>query len=300
MPIPYLQHRGWAQSAETRMDKRILQNDFLSLEYLAQSLRITGLTPKGKTNLFADLSSEPPIPTPFGDFYFHGGHRLWHAPEAMPRTYAPDTGELTITDLPNGVILETNTEPGTGIRKRIEIRLAPDKPSATLTHTLINDGLWAVELAPWTITQFRLGGVAILPIRTEKVDEAGLLPNRQFSFWTYSRLDDPRLKLRDDFILFHADALPPFKIGYFNPHGWLAYYVNGILFKKTFRVHPHAPHPDNNSNAEVYCNNEFIELESLAPLTTLEPGNAVEHTEIWDLFEGLASLPENIRELVRS
>ena len=72
--------------------------------------------------------------------------------------------DLKITELPDGVLLEAQTEPGTGIRKRIEIHLAPDKPSMIITHALINDGLWAVELAPWAITQFRLGGTVILPM----------------------------------------------------------------------------------------------------------------------------------------
>ncbi len=45
----------------------------------------------------------------------------------------------------------------------------------------------------------------------------------------YARINDPRLSLGDEFILFEADALPPFKIGYFNPHGWLAYYIDGIF-----------------------------------------------------------------------
>lgn len=282
------------------MEKRTLQNDFLTLEYLTHSLRITGLIPKGKTNLFADLSHEPPIPTPSGDFHFRGGHRLWHAPESMPRTYAPDTGELRITEIPNGIILETQTEPGTGIRKRIEIQIAPDKPSVSLNHTLINDGLWAVELAPWAITQFRLGGTAILPLPTKQVDEAGLLPNRQLSFWTYSRLTDPRLSLRDDFILFHADALPSFKIGYFNQNGWLAYYVDGVLFKKTFDVQINTDHPDNNSNAELYCDHRFLELESLGPLTQLKPGASAHHQETWEVLEGLASLPEEIQSAVSS
>lgn len=282
------------------MNKRTLKNDFLELEYFTHSLRICGLTPKGKTDLLASLDRELPIPTPYGDFYFRGGHRLWHAPEAMPRTYAPETGELNITDLPDGVILETRTEPGTGIRKRIEIRLAPDRPTVTLTHTLINDGLWTVELAPWAITQFRLGGTAILPLPVGNVDAAGLLPNRQLSFWTYTRLNDPRLSLRDDFILFHAEALPPFKIGYFNPHGWLAYYVDGILFKKTYDVQTNAPHPDKNSNAELYCDERFIELESLSPLVKLEPGAKTHHRETWEIFEGSASLSENIQNAILS
>lgn len=281
------------------MNKRTLKNDFLEIEYLTHSLRISGITPKGKKNLLVDLSGESPIPTPYGDFYFRGGHRLWHAPEAMPRTYAPDTGELKITDLPDGVILETNTEPGTGIRKQIEIKLAPDKPFATLTHTLINDGLWAVELAPWTITQFQLGGVVILPMPIGNVDDAGLLPNRNLSFWSYSRINDPRLNLRDDFVLFKADALPAFKMGYFNPHGWLAYYVDGILFKKTFAAHSNAKYPDNNSNAEIYCNEKFVELESLGPLSTLHPGSHVTHVETWEIFSDIDSLPKDAQNLIR-
>ncbi|HNN12734.1 MAG TPA: hypothetical protein PKL78_04200, partial [Anaerolineales bacterium] len=212
-----------------------------------------------------------------------------------PRTYAPDTGELKITDLPNGVILETQTEPGSGIRKRIEIQLAPDKAAATLTHTLINDGLWPVELAPWTITQFRMGGTAVLPMPVGNVDTAGLLPNRNLSFWPYSRINDPRLSLRDDFILFKADSLPPFKMGYFNPQGWLAYWVDDVLFKKTFSVQTNLMYPDNNSNAEIYCNEEFVELESLSPLVKLDPGESTQHVETWEIEFDLAALPASLQ-----
>lgn len=278
------------------MKKRTLANDFLQIEYLTTSQRITGLLPAGKANMLADLGDYPAIPTPYGDFLFRGGHRLWHSPEALPRTYIPDVGEMAITDLPDGVILETQTEPGTGIRKRIEVHLAPDRPSATLTHTLVNDGLWPVELAPWAITQFRLGGTVILPMPVGNTDPAGLLHNRQFALWPYSRINDPRVTWGDRCVLLKAEAgLQPFKIGYFNPHGWLAYWVGGILFQKTFDVHPGLQHPDNNCNAETFCNNQFVEIESLAPLGRLNPGASVSHVETWDLFYGLESLPEEIR-----
>lgn len=280
------------------MNKRALKNDFLQIEYLTASQRVMSLSLTGKPNMLADISGTPPIQTPWGDFHFRGGHRLWHAPEAMPRTYAPDTGEMKITELPGSVILETQTEPGTGIRKRIEIHLAKDRPSATLTHTLINDGLWPVELAPWTITQFRLGGTAILPMPVGNVDAAGLLPNRQISLWPYTRLNDPRLSLRDDYVIFKADALPPFKMGYFNPHGWLAYWLDGVLFRKMFEVQAAMQHPDNNCNAEIYCGDQFVELESLAPLTILNPGASVNHVERWDVFDGMNSLPEDVQQIL--
>ena len=281
------------------MNKRALKNDFLQIEYFTASQRIMGLSLAGKPNMLADISGTPPIQTPWGDFHFRGGHRLWHSPEAMPRTYAPDTGEMTITDLPNGVILETQTEPGTGIRKRIEIRLAAEKPSATLRHTLINDGLWPVELAPWAITQFRLGGTVILPMPVGNVDAAGLLHNRQFSLWPYTRINDPRLKLGDEFILFKAEAaLPPFKIGYFNPHGWMAYWLDGALFRKTFETQIGLTYPDNNCNAEIYCGDQFIELESLASLTKLDPNVSVTHIETWDIFSDADILPRKIQQML--
>jgi hypothetical protein len=280
------------------MNERILKNKFLRIEYLTNSLRIVGLTPAGKTNMLADLSDFPPIPTLYGDFYFHGGHRLWHSPEAMPRTYIPDTGELTITNIPDGVVLEAPTERGTGIRKRMEIHLDADQPSVTLTHRLINDGLWPVELAPWAITQFRLGGTVILPMPVGNVDSAGLLPNRQISLWPYARINDPRLKLGDEFVMFKAEAaLPPFKMGYFNPHGWMAYWLDGVLFRKMFEARTESTYPDNNCNAEMYCNDQFVELESLGQLTVIKPGESVVHLETWELFDSLDQpfLPAEIK-----
>jgi hypothetical protein len=283
------------------LEKRILKNGFLELEYLTGSLRISGLTPAGKTNLLADLGDLAPVPTPYGDFYFRGGHRLWHAPESMPRTYIPDPGELKITELTNGVFLEERIEPGTGIRKQIEILLDPGSPTVRLTHTMVNEGLWPVELAPWAITQLRLGGTAILPMPAGDADPAGLLPNRQFSLWPYTRIDDPRLRLDDRIILFIAHALlPPFKIGYFNPHGWLAYWLDGVLFRKTFEIRESVAHPDNNSNAELYCNDRFVELETLGLLTTLQPNESITHLETWEIFSGLDPLPMEVQEALAS
>ena len=281
------------------MNKLTLKNDFLELEYLTDAQRIMGLIPAAGTNLLADMSDAPPLPTPFGDYHFLGGHRLWHSPEAMPRTYIPDP-PVKVTELENGVMLEAQTEPGTGIRKQIEIHLASDQPTVKLAHTLINDGLWTVEFAPWAITQFRLGGTVILPMPVGNVDEAGLLANRQFSLWPYSRINDPRIQWDDEFVLFKADALPAFKVGYFNSHGWLAYWVEGVLFRKTFGAQIGVIHPDNNCNAEMYCNEKFVELESLGPLVKLAPGASVTHFETWEISFDLDSMPRQVRERLNS
>lgn len=265
----------------------ILENEFVRLETLKNSARIVRFSPTGKENLFVDLGSVP-LATPYGDFYFHGGHRFWHSPEAMPRTYIPDNEGAETSEIPGGIRIEMPTEPWTNITKNIEIRLNPHQPQVILRHELRNDGAWTIELAPWALTMVKQGGVGIFPQPTGNVDPAGLLANRQISIWPYTRIADPRLILRDDCILINATpSLPPLKIGYYNPHGWVGYWIDGLLFVKRFDSHPGETFPDGGCNTESYCNDKFIELETLGPLTKLAPGETLTHNETWELYNSL-------------
>ena len=261
--------------------------------------RIVRLHYQGSGNLLAEVP-DISIPTSYGEYHYMGGHRLWYETEAMPRSYIPDNDGLRISEISNGLILDGKTEAGTGIHKRIEIRLNPSQPKVSLIHTIINDGLWEVELAAWAITMLRLGGIAILPLQVENPNPDDLLPDRHFSLWVYSQLNDPRLHLEDDFITMTAKPdLPPFKIGTFNPRGWMAYWLDGVLFRKTFSVQTGLPHPDHDCNAEIYCDSHFIELESLAPLTKLAPSNSISFTETWELYDGLEQdfIPDKVIDL---
>lgn len=249
--------------------------------------RIVGLKYKGSENLLASVP-QIAIPTPYGEYRYIGGHRLWYAPEAMPRSYIPDNDGVTVTELSSGVLLQGKQETGTRIRKSIEVHLDAKHSQVTLKHTLVNESLWDVELAPWAITMFRLGGTAILPFQSETVDMNGLLPDRRIALWPYSKINDPRLKFEDDFIFVSAKSdLPLFKIGVFNPRGWLAYWNQGVLFRKIVAVRTEGTFPDDGCNAEIYCDEHFIELESLAPLVKLATGGSVSHTETWELYDTL-------------
>ena len=130
----------------------------------------------------------------------------------------------------------------------------------------------------------RLGGVAVFPQTQGNLNDAGLLPNRNLVLWPYTQLADPRLSLNDDYHFIKADALtPPVKIGYMNRHGWLGYLVGGVFFVKHIEAQPSLPHPDYGCNTESYCNDRFIEIETVGPLTHLEPGQAATHVERWEL-----------------
>jgi hypothetical protein len=283
---------------------RILENEFIQLEYLVLAPRIVRLSLKGFPNLFADIGNEK-LTTAYGDFYLRGGHRLWHSPESMPRTYIPDVAGVTVNEIPGGVRIDQPEEPWTHIAKSIEIRLNPGRPQVILQHELRNDGAWAVELSPWALTMFRLGGVAILPQPVGNADPAGLLANRQLAIWPYARMGDPRLVLRDDFILIKAESTAtaessPIKLGYFNPQGWLAYWIDGVLFTKRFDPIPDAQFPDGGCNTESYCNHKFLELETLGPLVKLSPEATVTHTETWELYSSLDQpfITESIRSIL--
>ena len=267
----------------------VLDNGFVHIEALATAgPRISHLSIPGGKNMFAELPPEDATVSVYGEFHARGGHRLWHAPEALPRTYIPDDDGVVCEELPDGLRLKGPTEPGTSIAKTIEIRLAPNRAEATLTHTLQNRGLWDVELAVWALSMFRFGGTAILPQPVGNTDPAGLLNNRLLALWPYTSINDPRLVLRDDFILIRASASKPaVKIGYYNQHGWLAYWLDGVLFRKTFDLHPGMAYPDGGCNAESYCGDQFIELETLGPLAKLPAGSSAVLTETWELFTSL-------------
>ncbi len=80
-------------------------------------------------------------------------------------------------------------------------------------------------------------------------------------------------------------SLPqPFKLGYMNRAGWIDYRMDDWRFRKSFRPQPDDPHADMGCNTEVYTNDRHIELETLGPLVTLQPGERVEHAEFWELF----------------
>ena len=282
----------------------LITNQHLTLEFLSQAgPRIVRLfLGESKDNVLKEIPNES-IETPYGIFHFCGGHRLWHAPESMPRSYLPDNEGLIIEQTAQGVRLTGPVETPTSIQKSIEIRLHPEKPFVTLIHSLMNQGVWPVKLATWAITQLPLGGMAILPQTKTPLDKNGLLPNRHLVLWPYTSWEDPRLQLHDDYILIKAEGkTPPIKIGYANSIGWLGYLHNAVLFCKKAPYEASNTYPDFDSSTECYCDNRFIELETLGPFTQLEPGQSTQHVETWELYPapGIAANRDDIAGFVHS
>ncbi|MEN8240897.1 MAG: hypothetical protein ABFS17_03160 [Chloroflexota bacterium] len=268
------------------LDCIALENESLSM-LVTQSVgpRILSFGFKDGGNLFAELP-EMVSELPDGrEFQFYGGHRLWEAPETMPNTYVPDNFPVEIATLKDGLSATQRVVSQTGIEKSIEIHLKPGKAQVVVDHLLTNRGSEIVECAPWAVTQLKPGGVALLP---QSYEQSGLLPNRSIALWPYSDAANPLVSWGNREILVRAEMKTgSFKIGFPNPRGWLAYWLAGTLFVKRAAYNHQAQYFDLGSSSECYFNDRFLELETLGPISKLQPGERATHTETWELFQDI-------------
>lgn len=275
------------------LDCVCLQNEALDL-LVTQSVgpRLIRLSLRDRQNLLAELPGVSLDCPGAGPMNLWGGHRLWHAPEIKRRTYLPDNEPVTVNEVDGGLEVIQPTEGPTGIKKSLRIRLPDQSATVIIDHTLSNEGMWPVELAPWAITQLKPGGSAILPQATALADPDGLLPNRRLTLWPYTDIRSPYIQWGNHYIFIHA-TMPQeaLKIGFPNPVGWLAYHLDGTVFVKQANYRAAADYPDFGSSSECYCRAEFIELETLGPRVTLGLGETVVHRETWRLFADIAFEP---------
>jgi hypothetical protein len=257
-----------------------IENDTLRVDYLTTvGPRVIGLYAKQAGVELLVQTPDIHWPTPHGEYYLYGGHRVWKAPEDS--FYNCPEDHVTVLNESEKIILRGHVD-ASGLQK--EIAFCLDENRVLLTHRITWHGPEPIELAPWTITQLPLGGVAILP---QSSSHAGSMPTRSLALFPYASIADPRLELHDDLILVHGSASPKvFKAGSYNPFGWAAYMLENVLFVKRFPVSDFRTLPDMGSNVEAYVWDAYLELETLGKLTLLDPGEAVAFDETWEIIAG--------------
>ncbi len=217
-----------------------------------------------------------------------GGHRLWHSPEDVVRTYQPDDAPLVVQTLRHGVALTQPTEEKTGLQKSMAIELVGER-TVKVTHAIANRGLWPVECAPWALTMFRGGGYGVLPLPPKGNHADGdLLPNYAVVPWTYTDLSLPVWEQHREFIGINVPrAKHAQKLGITSYPGWSAYWLEGTTFVKAARVVTGARYPDLGCCWETFTNGKMIEFETLGPLAKIKPGRSATHVEFWTVMDGL-------------
>jgi len=255
--------------------------------------RVAGLRLGQGPETFAALSPEVVIDRPDSGVYrFHGGHRLWASPEIRAITYAPDDHPCHVSAKGDRVAITAPADRA-GLVKSIVIsseggRLAGD-------HTLVNEGLGTMEVAPWAITQVPLGGTVLVPFGAPAGQ--GLQASHSLILWPYTDLSDPRLTWQERALMVQTEAGDPLKVGSGPAPGRLGYLHQGHLFTKEIPAAASGEYPDRGAVAQVYVNGSFAELESVGPITSLGPGASVSHRESW-LIEPCDDLQNAYRRVV--
>lgn len=244
----------------------------------------------GGTNILAEFGPEKYQDTDLGRWNILGGHRLWCAPEAMPRSYAPDNDPLEVEVVgENAVRFIKPVEPGTGILKEILVTMDSDGTRVELTHKVTNKNMWAVELAPWSLSIMNGCGTTIIPQEPFQSNSENLLPVRPVTLWSYTDMSDSRWKWGKKYIQLKSDPNLNFaqKCGVANKQGWVCYNRENLLFIKRFPYIEGANYVDFGCNFETYTEGSFMEVESLGALSLVQPDASVTHVENWYLFDGV-------------
>ena len=280
-----IEYRGWGKVVRIANGT----TELLVLAYAGPRILFYGF--QGGENQLHEFDEQSNLTTD-GQYHSYAGHRLWVSPE-VERTYYPDNFPVQVTPLADGAVFSApveSAEPGTGLQKELEVRLG-EGTHVTLVHRITNKGRAATEMAPWALTVMEGGGRAILPFAPRQaMSKQHLLPEGVMALWSYPDLADTRWKFGTRYLQLTTGVSPDGRfreqmIGIYNPSGWAAYFRNGHLFVKRAAVEAGKTYPDFGCTFETYTEPGFLELETLGPWRTLEPGETAEHIEHWWLFK---------------
>ncbi len=220
-----------------------------------------------------------------GAWHNYGGHRLWLAPEDPVRSYYPDNHPIEWKQDHEKLVFTAPVEKATGVQKIIELGLEAKSTRVSLNHRIVNYNAWSIEFSAWALSVMSAGGRALIPHEEYKPHPNCLSPARPLVLWHFTNMADPRFRWGTRYIQMAQDNAheTKLKIGVLNTTGRAAYVLGDEVFVKHHRYIEGAPYPDMGCNAEFFTMPNFLEVETLSPLTRVEPKGQLCHEETWEL-----------------
>nr|WP_319488327.1 hypothetical protein [uncultured Caproiciproducens sp.] len=218
-------------------------------------------------------------------FYHYGGHRVWLSPEKMPETYYPDNEPVVYGILPEGVSFTPPRQKSNDIQLSFEVIIGEGTTDIMVVHSVKNCSKEKQTYALWALTMVKSGGVEVIPV--SKDGGNALLPNRILSVWPYTDIQDNRLFFGNRFLTVRHDGGNPnaLKLGVNNTLGWASYTNGKYTLVKRYVHNAQAAYPDHGCSYETYVCGDFVEMESLSPLYSIEPGEGIRHVENLSLMK---------------
>ena len=291
--VEEVEYKGWKHNL------RISNGDAELIVTLDVGPRIISYKLTGGKNVFAEFTDQ------LGksgekDWQIRGGTRLWVGPEDVTRTYFPDNGPVKYYPAESKLrgdfyIFKPEPEKEYGVQKELEIQLADHGSAVHLAYHITNNAKSPTDLAPWLPSVMAPGGVEVIPLPAHRphpgpvkpeTKPADYGPSLTMILWPYFDFTDTRWSLGSKYITLRQDAKKgPTKLGFGHRLGWTGYLNGGMLFVKCFGYQEGANYPDGGCNYETFTKEEFLEMESLGPVTTLKWGEKATLEENWELVK---------------
>jgi hypothetical protein len=214
-----------------------------------------------------EVISQMRWPNAFGSTFWTSPQAEWNwppVPEYDTMPYKAQVGEGGVVTLEGQV-----SKYGYRIRKTF----APDPADGAIviTYSIVNESGEERSVAPWEISRVPNGGSILFDAQPEGVTPAGLMPVHFEN--GVARLD---IDVANENRKINVDG-----------KGWLAFRDNGLVFVKKFPdIEPSQAAPGE-AEIQVYINGRktFVEIEAQGPYTRLQPGEALDWTVRWYLFQ---------------
>jgi len=243
---------------------------------------------EGGQNFFVELEED--LGKTGGDNWrLYGGSRLWVGPEDPVYSYGADNDPVQIEISGSRLTAQAPVE-HTGVQKAITVELSDEGSAARVVYTLANRTIWPLRVATWVLTMMAPGGAGITTLPPRGTHPEVLAPTNPLIVFAFTNMADPRWTWLEKYIVLQQDPqnADPEKIGLFNPATRGAYLLNGELFVKKFAASPEEEYPDMGASYETFTNERFLEIETLGPVRTLQPGESIDHVEGWSLHRPVA------------
>lgn len=255
--------------------------------------------PDGKNIFFEDINDlvNKDVSADYGQgemWHIYGGTRMWLSPEDET-TYVPDNSPVKYEKIKNGAVFVPKKWPLHKVQTRLKIEfLDEEKIDVEMSATNLDSKV--SPLCIWSLSVCKPGGVLVVPLSRENT---GYLPNRNIVHWSYNDMLDRRYAVTDEAIFVASDARikRALKLGTFLPNIIAQYMVEETVFIKEVKGDKKGHYPDFHCNFETYTNDLIHEVETLSPITLVEPGKTLVHKEKWTIKKAKKSWVENTKKL---
>jgi len=275
-------YRGWG-------DAVTLADALVETVAVPSISRIIHLSLPGQPNLFhvnADWAgkAQDPAMDAAGTYRDFGGAKLWNAPQqgwryawgGWPPDYTLDSAPSELVYGPGeGITLVGSASAAVGVRYSRMLSLDGDtvRNDVAMRNSTDHPTSWGV----WSVLCVRAAGTVYLPVPADArlwTGEAEKASPESYGWVRYGSV----------MVLAHPPAAGGQKLFCASSASWIGYLVDGQALFITYQAA--APAPAGEAGSEVYACPDFIELEHIGRLETLQPGASANFSERWHVRPG--------------